>query len=920
MLRPALLRKVIEIRYAGLSSRCGFESEIFADGRSPSLQSRRAPLSRPPRLAGCGFGQHGTSASRRDFRRSGLSRRTTSVYLAGAHRSRKSIESPSESERFVLTSLLATQTVTAASDEGESETDSDLATYQGLQRRIESSEIVQRAADRYLNVSEATLFGSTFEGTGVAAGFVAFGQFLWHLYVPNLPLDPAIGAQVRSQYLARRLASVSASLDVVLLEEAASSGNASNAKAARLQSDLENLRRESSSAGSAPVEREIDLSLLASLFAELRSFEDQILSDALVRGLLSDLCNADAPAATMAARVESMRRSIDTLLRRLDHAYGRMSDILTPIRLALSVVKIGFSLLAAHAKSAAVPPTDVPYRHLAERLTSFPSVQVTDSIFQEELPLSLKQGEAPLPPAQATLLQIAALATAVDRDTCQRDDVVLRLTQLYERMHHLWATDRRHDEEAAEAAASLYKAKVDIHEVKTDEEIEAAEFAELFPAFDNVDAAPTSSPSTAPGTTSARFIQSGDQDLLAQLHNSVFGNPTLTGDKSPARVFERLRVAGLDRLLPRIYDSLDDGLDLNSAAYRVRALVELARALKPTDAVEAPHHDFYNGANVLETSKAVPVLNALIARLSVLINKWPEQMVLHGLRDRCRAVLDLTADAPVALVLTNVEQLLQQTEDWEKFADREHSIATDRSALTTLIVDWRRYELACWAQLLSTVETRFGASAHEWWFRIYDAAIRSAPGLDSEAETSAEGAEAFYRDLVSLVNTFLSSSSLGQFQPRLELVLSFAKFARRLGSSPRALEVSRVGILHFLHNPERDADASMYSPHPQELGAGVKSLSRVSDLLYNVHGFYAQYASRIAIHLASERGRIDKEVQQVVKLASWKDINVVALRASAVRSHHQLFKSVRKLRTVLQKPASDFFQSPEIAQHENMPS
>lgn len=847
MLRPALLRKIIEIRR----------------GERPSL-------------------------GRLDSQAAALA----STARAQVAASSVDLGSRQEQLRSILLALIAL-TVTAASDEAESEIDTDLATYQALQRRIESSEVVHRAADRYLDVSEATLFSPTLESTGIAAGFVAFGQFLWHLYVPNLPLDPAIGAQVHSQYLSRRLASVSASLDVVLLEEVASSGNASNAKAARLQSDLENLRRQSSSAGSAPIEREIDLALLASLFAELRSFEDQILSDVLVRGLLSDLRNADGPAATMAARVESMRRSIDTLLRRLDHAYGLMSDILTPIRLALSVIKIGFSLLAAHAKSAAAPPTDVPYRHLAARLTSFPSVQATDSIFQEELPLSLKQGEAPLPPAQATLLQIAALATAVDRDTCQRDDVVLRLTQLYERMHHLWATDRRHDEEAAEAAASLYKAKVDIHEVKTDEEIEAAEFAELFPAFDSVDAAPTISPSTAPGTTSARFIQAGDQDLLAQLHNTVFGNPTLAGDNSPARVFERLRVAGLDRLLPRIYDSLDDGLDFNSAAYRIRALVELARALKPTDAVEAPHHDFYNGANVPETSKAVPVLNALISRLSVLIDKWPEQMVLHGLRDRCRAVLDLTADAPVALVLTNVEQLLQQTEDWEKFADREHSIATDRSALTTLIVDWRRYELACWAQLLSTVETRFGASAHEWWFRIYDAAIRSAPGLNSEAKTSAEGAEAFYRDLVSLVNTFLSSSSLGQFQPRLELVLSFAKFARRLGASPRALE---------------------------ELGAGVKSLSRVSDLLYNVNGFYAQYASRIATHLASERARIDKEVQQVVKLASWKDINVVALRASAVRSHHQLFKSVRKLRTVLQKPASDFFQSPEIGQLESMPS
>lgn len=103
----------------------------------------------------------------------------------------------------------------------------------------------------------------------------------------------------------------------------------------------------------------------------------------------------------------------------------------------------------------------------------------------------------------------------------------------------------------------------------------------------------------------------------------------------------------------------------------------------------------------------------------------------------------------------------------------------------------------------------------------------------------------------------------------------------------------------------------------QELGRGARSLERVSTLLSNIYGFFAQYEPRIIAHLGSERAKVDREVQQVVKLASWKDINVVALRASAVRSHHQLFKSVRKLRELLQKPASDHFVSPELGSHDS---
>ena len=82
--------------------------------------------------------------------------------------------------------------------------------------------------------------------------------------------------------------------------------------------------------------------------------------------------------------------------------------------------------------------------------------------------------------------------------------------------------------------------------------------------------------------------------------------------------------------------------------------------------------------------------------------------------------------------------------------------------------------------------------------------------------------------------------------------------------------------------------------------------------MLNIHGFYDQFSPRVKSFLLSERARIEKDVQNLIKLASWKDVNVYALKQSAIRSHHQLYKSVRKLRAVLQKPASDFFTVPEL--------
>ncbi|BGP02385.1 AAA ATPase midasin [Rhodotorula toruloides] len=745
--------------------------------------------------------------------------------------------------------------------------------------RSASAPAVDEAKQRYLAASLPTLLGPDVDLEVTAAGFVAFARFLWHLYVPNLPLDPAVGLRAQSGFIGRQLQAMSSILSIVRLDELAHSGNERNSKLDRVQVEVDELQQRLERAGVAPVQREGDTALLSALFTELRSFSEQIISDHQIDSLLGDITNAASASAVN--REANLQHSVDTLLRRLDHAYAELEDVVAPVRLALTTLKVGFALLAYTSSRKAAPPSLRPYDELLHHLTGFPTVSRTGEISTAELPLSIKAGEAPWHPAQATLLQVAATVSSIVQNVRAQEDGIVRLTQLYERLHFLWATDRRREEEAAQEANSLYKAKVDVQQAQTDEEVEAAEFAELFPTYD----VEGGNSHPKPSKHVSRLVQPADRVLLAKLHAAVYAEQ-LDGTLATATsAFERLRSSGVDTLLPRLYATLGDDLDVNSTAYRVRKLVALSQAARPREAVEAPHHDFYSEPDVRETSKAVPVLLAFIERLDTLVAEFPDQMVLQGLRERCQAILKLTSEAPIALVLTNLEQLLQQTEDWEKFADRAHSISADRAALTDLIVAWRRHELTCWSRLLSTVEAKFSESVAEWWFRFYETAIRSAPGVDDSAEQTDEASQAYYRELVQLLDSFFNSCSIGQYGARLELLLGFANYAASLAS-------------------RSDAE--------KELGSGAKSLARVSDLLYNVHAFYGQYAARISTHLATERAKIDKEVQNVVKLASWKDINVVALRASAVRSHHQLYKCVRKLRTVLQKPASDLFQAADV--------
>ncbi|GAA5999947.1 hypothetical protein JCM10207_005984 [Rhodosporidiobolus poonsookiae] len=834
--RPALLRKVIDLRLGETPTLGNLVTQSAALARAASLQLTAAASDATSRV---------------------------------------------EALRAALFALLALVTSSIdAKDVDEQVTPSNVVDV--VQRRASSSTALAESAERYLVTALPSLQQAKAELSPVAAGFVAFARFLWHLFVPNLPLDPAVGLRAHSGFLGRQLTALSEILAVVKLDELALTGNEGNPKLQRVQQEVDVLRRQLEQAGVAPISREGNPALLSALFAELRSFQDQIVGDTQLDSLVKEL--HQPWSASTANREANLQRSIDTLLRRLDHAYAETSDIIAPIRLSLATFKIGFSLLAHVAQAEAAPASHDAFKALIRHLVTFPLAASLPAVHKDELPLSIKAGEAPLAPAQATLLQVAALTLSIVDETSTTEGSVVRLTQLYERLHYLWAMDRRHDEEAAEAAASLYKAKVDVQQVATDEEQEAAEFAKLFPTFEDAAEKDDSAPA-ATAATKSRLVQPSDQHLLAKLHVGVFGERSTGFTSVSTTTLNRLRQSGVLTLLPKLYDSLDDALDRDSAAYRVRSLVELSQAVNPPERIEAPHHDFYNEANVQETAKAVPVLLALVARLSELIDKWPDQMVLHGLRDRCQNLLSLTADASIALVLTNLEQLLQQSEDWEKFADREHSISTNRNALIALIVEWRRFELTCWSRLLDTVQDKFGESVADWWFRFYEAAIRGAPGVDREAADEGKDAETFFRDLVALLDSFFSSCSVGQYAARLDMILAFANYAAKLGGRPDAVE---------------------------ELGDGAASLKRVSSLLFNIHAFYSQFAGSVSTFLTSEHRRIEKEVQNVIKLASWKDINVFALRASAVRSHHQLYKCVRKLRTILQKPASDFFSAADV--------
>lgn len=85
------------------------------------------------------------------------------------------------------------------------------------------------------------------------------------------------------------------------------------------------------------------------------------------------------------------------------------------------------------------------------------------------------------------------------------------------------------------------------------------------------------------------------------------------------------------------------------------------------------------------------------------------------------------------------------------------------------------------------------------------------------------------------------------------------------------------------------------------------ALQRTCRILHATRSYYGQFSPHISSTLSSQRAALEKEINGFIKLASWKDINVHALKQSAQRTHRQLYKSIRKFRDVLRQPVVAFF-------------
>lgn len=317
---------------------------------------------------------------------------------------------------------------------------------------------------------------------------------------------------------------------------------------------------------------------------------------------------------------------------------------------------------------------------------------------------------------------------------------------------------------------------------------------------------------------------------------------------------------------------LDNGLDLSTKlkdrtnvfksdvidASQLTVLISLISSATEKFKTSGKGLDFYRGYSPVESKRCLDIIQRMQESVHSLLQQWPEHATLQLIYRVTSELLAYPSDTPVAKLLSKVEQVYTFVAEWEKYAHSKNSLKVEFEQLTNLIVSWRKLELSTWRALfdfeLLTLEKNVG----KWWFYLFETIIVPLVSSDEYVDEA---------KLLGLINIFLSQTSYGEFGFRLRLLKAFRE--------------------HLRHS---------FSDVPV-LGA-----------ISNIITFYEQFQPAIDKHIEIGKKALEKSISDIILLASWRDVNIDALKQSARRSHLSLYKIVRKYRALLAGPISSLIE------------
>ena len=723
-----------------------------------------------------------------------------------------------------------------ASDDGEAAASRDW-THIPKRVRIASTEIadsrhLSKVLDRIEDLVSSINTDDHLENPALLAqALLAFSRWLWALYFPVQPVDPAAVTSAEHQTLIIKADTLIA--QTVALASLPSADPDSGASELSVRAaNIDNLQHRLSAVSETTFVRlDADDAAFRSLHAELRRFESQVLR-------WDDLCTLidNEVDSSTEAKLLNTASSIEALIRRLQKLYQPFVDFLQPLMPALVLARLAMTYSAFYAaRLAQSSGLELAEQQLAA-LVAFPSHSAKTRVSQSGSIFPATSG------IEHMLLRLHAVVDSRSR-TPEMD---LAVQETLQSIFEAWQSQETARLLADDAAGSMYRWRQHETHIESDDEVEALEIDQLF--GDNPSTGASSRSSDTAFTAS--FAQ-----VICAAHARWADVQSL--QTVAAADFCHLRDEAVADIVTKHENLLRDKCDVISMPYILQM-----RSMQPDTPSRA--YNVYKDAAGTHIDAILPTLIALQGRIRQILTEWPEQVLLSDLDTRIDALLSTPSNKPLSSIMAFVEGILVKIEEWQTFASSQTGLGEFREKVVQAIVTWRKLELQSWSALLQQEDESAIGKAAQLWFQLYRLLV-FVFSLDTSAASDAIDLLHTPKpaEIIEAIEAYLRESPAVQYAERLNMLESFVVLLKSIAQSDR-----------------RTSD----------------NQQRLHAIVANIHKYYGTKKSQIDEHIVTHRREATKAIGDIIKLSTWRDTNVLALRASSLRNHRSLYKVVRKYR------------------------
>ncbi|KAH6964016.1 hypothetical protein DER45DRAFT_601956 [Fusarium avenaceum] len=567
------------------------------------------------------------------------------------------------------------------------------------------------------------------------------------LYVPDRVFDPQSRPKMEREFLQEMHALLDERTESLRSFEKLFTGQNTNERIRLLEAEYTAL---------GPLPEEVrpiyrpEQSELSRLHAEFSNVLKAVTGPTLASGL--DILDEDPARAT--EELQLVKENVLRLLDRLSARFEAYQDMTRPTANLLRCLMIGLSLCdAASARSLA------PASQQILEVTPFLGGRMWN---QKDGDFSSRTFEF------LNYMSVVVSVEGIENIGHHAREMVFKS---FHSLFDEWTKRLEVDRKEQAAKGSLYRFRGSLED---EEEVDAEEFNELFPTFDEEEAA------NVPSAKKQDEVR--DQSLrVAQIHKNLF----LDRQEFGTSLKEASKSVG-DRITSETIDHKNIDRNLTSKMLPGTVLYLNDKLDSLVSSTVDKSYNFYTSANVPEARRLVDLMHKIKARFRELqmVDEIGHMQPLTDVIQACDQVLELVHSEPLAKILPKVEYLHSHV--------KIYGVLILHNLLTDTIIRWRRLELSTWANLFDMEQNKCQDDAYSWWFVAYQVVIAVPLSLVDDPK----GMEEYASSLISSLEMYFSTAIVGQYGARLALLRQLQSHLKFLTNDYPILDV----VLHALSN------------------------------------------------------------------------------------------------------------------------